>query len=189
MAFSFLMLAAPLAVLAIPGSFGRYLEHYRQPGPTPPFLRRTILACGGLALAGLRGRLAQRRWFSLLDLRQRGPGRRGRLGGRKPDGRDRLQFPHRMFTALRNIRLVSVMQLVNSVAFAVLGVGLLLGWQCNAESVLAGLRRIVPDRGLWAGCRLRRVWHARRRPSAAPHAALWSKRGPLRRLGCCWPAC
>ena len=32
-----------------------------------------------------------------------------------------------LFTALRNIRLVSVMQLVNSVAFAVLGVGIAVG--------------------------------------------------------------
>ncbi len=32
MTYSFLMLAAPLAVLGVPGSFGRYAEHYRQRG-------------------------------------------------------------------------------------------------------------------------------------------------------------
>jgi O-antigen/teichoic acid export membrane protein len=41
MAFSFLMLAAPLAVLGVPGSFGRYAEHYRQRGHLRTFLRRT----------------------------------------------------------------------------------------------------------------------------------------------------
>ncbi len=66
MAFSFLMLAAPLAVLAIPGAFGRYLEHYRQRGQLHAFLRRTALACGVLALAAFAGVLATRRWFSLL---------------------------------------------------------------------------------------------------------------------------
>ena len=45
-------------------------------------------------------------------------------------------FSIELFTAMRNIRLVSVVQLTNSVAFAVLGVGLLLCWQCNARSVL-----------------------------------------------------
>src|SRR5690349_2135694 len=30
LAFSFLTLAAPLAVLGLPGSFGRYVEHFRQ---------------------------------------------------------------------------------------------------------------------------------------------------------------
>src|SRR5690349_10543622 len=32
LAFSFLTLAAPLAVLGLPGSFGRYVEHFRQRG-------------------------------------------------------------------------------------------------------------------------------------------------------------
>ena len=55
MAFSFLLLAAPLSVLAIPGAFGRYLEHYRQRGQLHMFLRRTILACGGLAATAFVG--------------------------------------------------------------------------------------------------------------------------------------
>ena len=66
MAFSFLLLAAPLSVLAIPGAFGRYLEHYRQRGQLRTFLRRTMLACGGLALAAFAGILLPRRWFSVL---------------------------------------------------------------------------------------------------------------------------
>ena len=41
MAYSFLLLAAPLAVLGIPGSFGRYLEYYRQRGHLHTFLQRT----------------------------------------------------------------------------------------------------------------------------------------------------
>src|SRR3989304_3131758 len=45
MAFSFLMLAAPLSVLAIPGVFGRYLERYRQRGQLRGFLRWTTLVC------------------------------------------------------------------------------------------------------------------------------------------------
>ncbi len=40
MVFSFLMLAAPLAVLGVPGSFGRYVEHYRQRGHLRTFLHR-----------------------------------------------------------------------------------------------------------------------------------------------------
>src|SRR5688572_25138103 len=40
MAYGFLMLAAPLAVLGVPGSFGRYAEHYRQRGHLRTFLHR-----------------------------------------------------------------------------------------------------------------------------------------------------
>jgi O-antigen/teichoic acid export membrane protein len=48
MVYSFLMLAAPLAVLGVPGSFGRYAEHYRQRGHLRTFLHRAAawtLAC------------------------------------------------------------------------------------------------------------------------------------------------
>ncbi len=67
-----------------------------------------------------------------------------------------------LFTALRNIRLVSVMQLVNSVAFAVLGVGLLLGWQCTAESVLLAYGGSCLIAAAWAGCNVVRTLRVRR---------------------------
>ncbi|HEY2147725.1 MAG TPA: hypothetical protein VGH32_07290, partial [Pirellulales bacterium] len=47
--FKFLMLGAPLAVLGLPGSFGRYLEYYRRRGHLKTFLRRTAAACTILA--------------------------------------------------------------------------------------------------------------------------------------------
>src|SRR4051812_41885881 len=54
MAYSFLLLGAPVVVLGLPGSFGRYLERYRQRGQLRTFLRRvtiwtavlTATACG-----------------------------------------------------------------------------------------------------------------------------------------------
>src|SRR5690606_6501467 len=48
MAYGFLLLAAPLSVLGLPGSFGRYLERYRQRGQLRMFLRRAIWWTGGL---------------------------------------------------------------------------------------------------------------------------------------------
>jgi O-antigen/teichoic acid export membrane protein len=41
LAFAFLMLAGPLAVLGLPGTFGRYVEHFRSRGRLRLFLRRT----------------------------------------------------------------------------------------------------------------------------------------------------
>ena len=74
MAFSFLLLAAPLSVLAIPGSFGRYLEHYRRRGQLRRFLRWTMLACGGLAAAACRGHPVGPAMVLRTDLRQPGSG-------------------------------------------------------------------------------------------------------------------
>ena len=50
-AFGFLNLAAPLAVLGLPGSFGRYVEYFRQRGQFHVFLRRTTF----VSAADVRG--------------------------------------------------------------------------------------------------------------------------------------
>ncbi|WP_182871011.1 lipopolysaccharide biosynthesis protein [Rhodopirellula sp. JC639] len=50
LAFSFLMLVAPLAVLGIPGSFGRYVARFEKNGQQWRFLRQTLAACLALTL-------------------------------------------------------------------------------------------------------------------------------------------
>lgn len=48
LSFNFLVIAAPLAVFGIPGSFGRYVPRYEQRGRQDKFLRQTLMACAGL---------------------------------------------------------------------------------------------------------------------------------------------
>lgn len=48
LAFNFLVIAAPLTVFGIPGSFGRYVARYENAGQTRRLLRHTLLACLGL---------------------------------------------------------------------------------------------------------------------------------------------
>ena len=45
LSFSFLMLLAPLAVFGLPGTFGRFVEHYRLKGQLSVFLKRIISVC------------------------------------------------------------------------------------------------------------------------------------------------
>ena len=52
LAYSMIMLAAPLLVLGIPGTYGRYTEHFRQQGQLHTFLRRTSLATLVFTLVG-----------------------------------------------------------------------------------------------------------------------------------------
>ena len=66
MAYSFLLLAAPLAVLGIPGSFGRYLEHYRQRGHLRTFLRRTAIWTALWSSAAVAAIVLFAPWFSQL---------------------------------------------------------------------------------------------------------------------------
>jgi O-antigen/teichoic acid export membrane protein len=85
-----------------------------------------------------------------------------------------------LFTALRNIRLVSILQLINSIAFAALGVGLLFGWQCTAESVLLAYGGSCLIAAALAGCSLRRVWSSTRTsPLHLPQRAFWPKLIPF----------
>src|SRR5688572_21563057 len=53
MAYSFLLLAAPVVVLGLPGSFGRYLERFRQRGQLRTFLRRATIWTASLTLAAV----------------------------------------------------------------------------------------------------------------------------------------
>lgn len=180
MAFSFLMLAAPLAVLALPGAFGRYVEHYRRKGQLRTFLWRTGLLCGGLALFALALIYLARQWFSLLIFGTPEKARLVTLLAVSLAAVIAYNFLVELFTALRNIRLVSVMQLFNSVVFAALGFCLLLGWQCSASSVVlsyGGACMISAGIACWW---LRRLWKALPQvPQPITHRRFWSKIAPF----------
>ena len=179
MAFSFLMLAAPLAVLAIPGAFGRYLEYCRQRGQLRAFVERMGMTCGLLALAAFVGILAARRWFSLLIF-----GSDNRTGVVAAAAGTLLfiiafNFLVELLIALRNVRLASVMQLINSAAFAALGVGLLLGWRCDAKSVLLAYGGSCLIAIVWAARPLGRIWRATP-PTVEPmpRSVFWTRVAP-----------
>jgi O-antigen/teichoic acid export membrane protein len=137
MAFGFLNLAAPLAVLGLPGSFGRYVEHYRQKGQLKTFLRRTGICTFIGAVAALAVLLSANGWFSALVFGSR-------------DFED-LMFvlslvlatviAHNtctsLFTALRMYRVVSILQFINTMSFAAVSLGLLYYWRTDAMSVVA----------------------------------------------------
>jgi O-antigen/teichoic acid export membrane protein len=138
MAYSFLLLAAPVVVLGLPGSFGRYLERYRQRGQLRTFLRRaivwtallTVVACGAIIFAAPQ--------FSDL------------IFGR-PDHATLVvivafslaavilhHFLEALFAALRKFSIVSTMHFCQSAAFAVISLTLVWTWQLGAVSIVVG---------------------------------------------------
>jgi len=180
MAFSFLLLAAPISVLAIPGAFGRYLEHYRQRGQLHVFLRRAVRVCGGLACVSITVIVLARRWLALLVFGDADQYPMVVLAAGCLTVVIIYNFIIESFIALRNIRLASIMQLINSVAFAALGVGLLLGWQYTAKSVLVFYGGSCLIAIVWAGYLLRRV--CRNAPpdvAMGQHIKVWSKVVPF----------
>jgi len=180
MAFSFILLAAPLAVLAIPGAFGRYVELYRRQGQLRTFLQRTVLACGGLALVTVLGIHLARRYLSELVFGTPQQAQLVSLLAISLAAAVASYFLLELFTALRNVRLVSVLNMVNGLSFAALGVCLLLGWQRTAASVVVAYGGSCLITTVAAAWWLRRTWVSSP-PVVRPltHRALWSKMLPF----------
>ncbi len=180
MAFGFLELAAPLAVLGIPGSFGRYVEHYRQQGQLGPFLRKTTGSTAALVAAAVALAWIAREKLSYLV-----------FGTAEFGGLVALllivlcvviahNFCCALLTALRRGRLVARLQFVQSLGFAVAATGLLLcyGLQTAAIVVALGLATLISAVGaVWC---LRSAWSARSESTERlSHGRLWPKLLPF----------
>ncbi len=135
MANSFFVLAAPLAVLGLPGSFGKYVEIYRRQNALGTYLRSlTFVSALGLAC------LAFVMWLA--------PGQFAWLVFNDANNRHQIawlistlaavtifNFVNELLSALRQARVVSMMQFINSVSFAMLGM-LGLWWSPAWDSLL-----------------------------------------------------
>jgi PST family polysaccharide transporter len=138
MAYSFLLLAAPVVVLGLPGCFGRYLERFRQRGQLRTFLRRASIWTASLTFAAVAILVAAAPQFSDL------------IFGR-PDHRAMVvilsaslaavilhHFLEALFAGLRKFTIVSTMHFCQSMMFAAISLALLWFWRFDAESVVIG---------------------------------------------------
>jgi polysaccharide transporter, PST family len=138
MAYSFLLLAAPVVVLGLPGSFGRYLERYRQRGQLRTFLYRASVWTSVLTALAVALLIAAAGQFSELI-----------FGHADDRGLMPLlavslaavilhHFLEALFAALRKFRIVSTMHFCQSFLFAAISLALLLWWRTAAESIIIG---------------------------------------------------
>lgn len=138
MAYSFLLLAAPLAVLGLPGSFGRYLQRYHQRGQLWLFLRRTSFWT--FTLAGATIAMLVWRRADLAELVFGGADRAGLMVGVICCLATVIlhHFLEAVFAGLRMFRVVSAMHFTQSMAFAVVSLSLLAFWRDATASVVLG---------------------------------------------------
>ncbi len=180
LAFSFLMLAAPLAVLGLPGSFGRYAEYYRKRGHLRTFLKRTALVSAALSLAFVSAiLLAPRLWAQLIfrDATQEGLVLviAGALAAVIT-----CNFLTELFTALRRSRVASTLQFSHSLAFTLVGLGLLTTTAWGAGAVAAAYGAACAMACLGAMFALRDSWRtAPEAPSMLSHVDFWTKLMPF----------
>lgn len=138
MALGFLMLSGTVVVLGIPGSFGRYVEHYSQRGQLASFLRRTTLAC--LLLTGLStvALVAAAPAFSELIFGSRAHVDWVYYVAMALPALIAFGFVVELLTAMRLFRVVSGLQLLKATSFVVLAVALFALWRAGLESVIVG---------------------------------------------------
>jgi len=136
LAFSFLMTATPLVVLALPGCLGRYVGHFQERGMLGPFLRKVAFLQGGLsAFAGVvMVFLAEP--IAKLIFGSSGFASYVYLLAAGLVVVAWSNYLYELTTALRLSRWIATLQLINSVLFAVFGIGLLWIGPRSAESVI-----------------------------------------------------
>ncbi len=180
MAFGFLMLAGPLLVMSLPGTFGRYVDRYRQACQLRSFLRRTAGFCAMLAVPSVLAILLCRGWFSYLV-----------FGGRGHEDLVMLMAVGLFFviafnflvcvsTSMRNMKVVSLVELANSVFFGVLGIGLLCCGRSTAGAMVAAYTGSCLLCALGLSVWLARTWPSFPQESTCmPHRELWTRLLPL----------
>jgi O-antigen/teichoic acid export membrane protein len=174
LAWSYLMLLAPLAVLGLPGSFGRFVEYYRQRGQLGTFLRRMIVWSVGLGGTLIMGLALLAEPASVLLFRSPDHAALVRVMAVTLVAVIAYNFLTSLLEALRQIRLVSWMRLVSAVAFAIVSVAALVVVDVDASAVtwgfgVASLLGMLP--ALWVA---RQLWRlAQDRRQILPRSTMW----------------
>lgn len=138
LAYSFLLLAAPFVVFGIPGSFGRYVESYRQRDQLHGFMRQTLLATGLLMILAIGYLLATPGWIAWLVFGDAQQWRLVWLLAGVLVAVLSFNVLVELLTALRLVRIVSMMQVASSFGFAATGIGLLYFTSLREEAVMIG---------------------------------------------------
>lgn len=136
MAYSFLLLAAPVVVLGLPGSFGRYLERYRQRGQLRTFLRRASAWTATLTVAAIALIIVAAERFSDLIFGRPDAGALVVLVAISLAAVILHHYLEAVFAALRKFSIVSTMHFAQSMLFAAVSLGLLWWWKMTAESIV-----------------------------------------------------
>ncbi len=138
LAFSSLLLLAPLIVLGLPGTFGRYVEAFRQRGQLGTFLRQTGSVCLATVLGASFLLIVFRREMSFLLFHDTQYQRLVVTVALALIVVAAANYVTELLMALRLGRLLSVLQLGNSLTFAAVSLVGVIWWQAGAEAVVVG---------------------------------------------------
>lgn len=126
MTHSLLMMLAPLAVLGLPGSFGKFVEHYSHSGQLYPFLRWSGRICTATTLAMGLGMAILPDFFSRQIFGESGHHLQIYLAAGSLIALTWMNYLTSLVEAMRQIRLATVVRFCSGTSFTLIAVVLLL---------------------------------------------------------------
>jgi O-antigen/teichoic acid export membrane protein len=176
----FFVRAAPLVVLGLPGSFGRYLEHFRRRGAMRLVLARTAAVCAGLTLVAVIGLSLEPQFVAEQVFGDADFASTVSLLAIGLASVIAYNYLTETLTALRLVRVSSLLQFCNTAAFAVLSIGLLALWRLDAVAIVLAYALsclfLVLVAVVWLLARWPRL---PRDTTHVPHAEMWRKLVPF----------
>jgi O-antigen/teichoic acid export membrane protein len=159
MAYDFITLMTPVMLLGLPGSLPRYVEHYRIRGHLPNFVRRLCIATGVLGAVCFAGIMIAPDWFGWLVFLEPQNSALVYSVGVSVIAIIVFSFIYQLVSSLRQVRVASMMQFVQGVAFTVIAVawlgiggglvGLVYGFV--AATILAMIPGLISLASGWKG--------------------------------------
>lgn len=177
--FQFLVVAPPLLVLGIPGTFGRYVEAYRLRGALGDFLSKTLRVTGILVAVGVIAMVFGRQWIAqeLFNDASRSDAIFWLSGVLVVVVAYNLL--NQLLAALRLPRALSIINLVNTFVFTVSAIGLLLVTQWGALGVAVSYGAGCLASSLAALWLLRGWWRDSVGTETGNTDRFWAKLAPL----------
>ena len=180
MVWSYLMLMAPLAVLGLPGCFGKYSEHYRQRGQLGAFIGRIAIISFAMTSTLALTVFFMPETFSWILFRDTENAYLVRLIAVGLVFVGASNFLSTLMESLRQVRVVTMMRFITGCSFAVVGVLLLFIFEAKSAAATIGfsaacLIGLVP--AFWV------LWNGRDSFSdegdALTHSSMWKRIVPF----------
>ncbi len=180
MVWSYLMLMAPLAVLGLPGCFGKYSEYYRQRGQLKSFIGRiAIISFVTTSLLAFTVFLMPEK-FSWILFRDANNAQLVRWIAVGLLFVGASNFLSTLMESLRQVKVVTTMRFITGVSFAIVGVILLATFQAKSSAATVGfaiacLLGTLP--AFWV------LWNGRdsinNEGDALTHGSMWKRIAPF----------
>lgn len=182
MLWSFLMLLAPLAVLGLPGCFGRYTEHYRHRGQLRTFIQRIAAVSLVLTLALVAVMVAAPERISWLIFRDSSHVTIVFSLAAALVVVSASNFLSSLMESLRQVRAVTAMRFITGMAFAVVGTAMITTMHDRSAAATLGyaiscVLGSIP--AIWFLCKHRSSIVDETESEPLQHSTMWKKIAPF----------